>query len=116
LSLGFLLVLVVLFALMWLLFIRPQRRRQQAQQEMMDQIAPGTEILTAGGFYGTVTEVEDDEVRVELAPGMNVRLARRAVAAVIPPDEPDDEELEEGEELEEVGAGGGLREPKGPLT
>ena len=107
---GFLVVLVVLFGLMWLLFIRPQKRRQQAQKDLLEQVGPGDEILTAGGFYGTVREVGDDELTVELAPGMIVRLARRAVAAVIPPDEPEEEELEEDGELEEIGAGGSRSE------
>ena len=107
---GFLVVLVVLFGLMWLLFIRPQKRRQQAQKDLLEQVGPGDEILTAGGFYGTVREVGDDELTVELAPGMIVRLARRAVAGVIPPDEPEADELEEDEELGEIGAGGSRSE------
>ena len=110
---GFLVVLVVLFGLMWLLFIRPQKRRQQAQRDMLDEVGPGDEILTAGGFYGIVREVADDELTVELAPGTNVRVARRAVAAVIPPDEPEEDEREddeEDEELKEIGAGGSRSE------
>jgi preprotein translocase subunit YajC len=90
----FLIVIVVLLALMWLLFIRPQKRRQVAQQQMLDEVAPGVEILTAGGLYGTVKTVDEDELTIEIAPGTEVRLARRAVAGVIPPDEPEDEEHE----------------------
>jgi len=90
----FLIVIVVLLALMWLLFIRPQKRRQVAQQQTLQEIEPGVEILTAGGVYGVVRAVEEDELTVEIAPGTNVRLARRAVAGVIPPDEPEDEEHE----------------------
>jgi preprotein translocase subunit YajC len=90
----FLIVIVVLLALMWLLFIRPQKRRQVAQQQMLQEIEPGVEILTAGGVYGVVRAVEEDELTVEIAPGTNVRLARRAVAGVIPPDEPEHEEHE----------------------
>jgi preprotein translocase subunit YajC len=114
---GFLIILVLGFAAMWLLFIRPQKRRQQAQRDMLDQLEPGDEILTAGGFYGTIRDVGDDEVTVELAPGMNVRMARRAVAAVIPPDAPEDEEEDEEpegeEELEEIGAAGSRPDQSG---
>jgi len=92
---GFLIILVVGFALMWLLFIRPQKRKQQAQRDMLGALAPGDEILTAGGFYGYVRAIEDDQLTVEIAPGTNVRVARRAIAAVIPPDVPDDEEEDE---------------------
>jgi preprotein translocase subunit YajC len=76
--------------------IRPQKRRQQAQQAMLDNIRIGDEVLTAGGFYGTVSSVQDDEVMVELAPGMDVRLAKRAIAVVLPPEgEESDEDVEE---------------------
>ena len=59
-----LIVIVAMFALLWLLFIRPQRRRVQAQQQLVSGIELGDEILTAGGIYGTVLEVRDeDELR-----------------------------------------------------
>jgi len=64
---------------------------------MLDNVAPGDEILTAGGFYGFVRAVDDDQLTVEIAPGTNIRLARRAVAAVIPPDEEDEVEPAENE-------------------
>jgi preprotein translocase subunit YajC len=97
---AFLIVIVVLFALMWILFIRPQKRRQLVQRQMLEEVQPGAEILTAGGLYGTVRAVDGDELTLEIAPGTNVRLARRAVAGVIPPDEP-----EEAHEREELAAG-----------
>ena len=62
----------------------------------------GDEILTAGGFYGVVREVgEDDDLVVEIAPGTDVRMARRAVAAIVPPEDEYDEEIVE-EEVEEL--------------
>jgi len=90
-----LIFIVLLFGLMWVLFIQPQRRRQRVQQQMLDEVGPGDEILTAGGLYGTVRAVDDDEVLLELAPGTEVRLAKRAVAAVLPPEEPDEDEVED---------------------
>jgi preprotein translocase subunit YajC len=79
---GYLIILVALFALMWVFLIRPQRRRQAQQSRMQDVLEPGDEILTAGGIHGTVREIEDEIVHVEIAPGTTVRLDRRAVAAV----------------------------------
>jgi preprotein translocase subunit YajC len=92
-----LIVIVVLFALVWLLLIRPQRRRQAVQSQMISSVEVGDEIVTAGGLYGHVRELGEEELLVEIAPGTNVRVARRAVAAVLEPDE-DEEELEEAEE------------------
>ena len=82
---------------MWLLLIRPQRRKQQEQQDLLSNLQIGDEIVTAGGIYGTISEVEDGDVTVEIAPGTNVRMAKRAVAAILT----DEEEEEYDEEDEE---------------
>jgi preprotein translocase subunit YajC len=98
---GYLLILLLLAAL-WLLLIRPAQRRQKAQQELLSAVDVGDEIVTAGGLYGTVKALEDDDLRLEIAPGVEVRVARRAVARVIPDEEEEEpEELEPGEEPEE---------------
>ena len=93
----YLIILVALFAVMWLLLIRPQRRRQVEQSRMQEVIEPGDEILTAGGIHGTVRKVEDEIVHVEIAPGTTIRLDRRAVAAVAQEPEPE-AEIEPGPE------------------
>jgi len=79
----FVLILLVLFGL-WLVLVRPQRRRQAARESMIDRLQVGDEVITAGGFYATVLEVAEDEVTVELSPGAQARLAKRAIAAVFP--------------------------------
>jgi preprotein translocase subunit YajC len=91
--LGFLLFLVLGFALMWLLIVLPQRRRQQAAETMISGLAPGDYIVTAGGLYGTVTELGEDDLGLEIAPDIEVRVAKKAIGAVIPPDEIDDVEV-----------------------
>jgi preprotein translocase subunit YajC len=96
---GYLIPLVLLLAFIWLLLIRPQRRRHIAQQAMLDRIEVGDEILTVGGVYATVEAVRDEELQVEIAPGTSVRLDKRAVAAVMAEEEPD-EELDEAPEEE----------------
>ena len=88
--------ILILLALMWFLLIRPQRRRQVEAQRLIESLEVGKEIVTAGGLYGTITEVADDEVRVEVAEGIEVRIAKRAVAGVVS----EDQEPEEPEELE----------------
>jgi preprotein translocase subunit YajC len=91
----FILVLLVMF---WFLLVRPQRRRQVESQRLVDSLAVGKEIVTAGGLYGTITALDDDEARVQIADGVEVRIAKRAIAGVL---SEDDEEPEEAEELEE---------------
>jgi preprotein translocase subunit YajC len=92
------LVLIALLVLFWFVWVVPQRRRQRRQVEdlhrLIELLQPGDEIITAGGMHGTVRAVEDEELMVEIAPGVEVRLDRRAVAAVTTIDEtagePDD--------------------------
>jgi preprotein translocase subunit YajC len=81
---GYLIIIVVLFAALWLFLIRPQKRRQVEQARLQDSVAPGDEILTAGGIHGTVRGVEDELVQVEIAPGTVIRLDRRAVVPQVP--------------------------------
>jgi preprotein translocase subunit YajC len=94
------LIIVILFALFWLLLVRPQRRRQAEQNALIQNIEVGDEIVTAGGLFGHVKTVADDELLVEIAPGTNVRIARRAVAGIVGPEEEEEDELEAGEETE----------------
>lgn len=96
-----LILIVAMFVLLWVLLIRPQRQRQGQQQRMIESIEPGDEILTVGGIYGIVEELdEEDDLVVEIAEGIRVRVARRAVASVVKPDE-DDEVSEDDEIVEE---------------
>ena len=97
---SFLIVLVVLFAVMWLFMIRPQRRRQAAQQALLEQVAPGDEVITAGGMYGTVSDVDDETISLEIAPNTHVKIARRAIATVLRDDLDEEEVLEEDDELD----------------
>ena len=100
----FLIIIVLLFGVLWVVFIRPQKRRQVHQRDMLDNLSDGDQILTAGGLYATVRSVDGDDVHVEIAPGTEVRLAKGAVAAVIPQETEDGEaeELEDDEEVEEL--------------
>jgi preprotein translocase subunit YajC len=83
---GYIFILVLL-VVMWFLFIRPQRRRQVESQRLLQSLAVGKEIVTAGGLYGTITALEDDEARVQIADGVEVRVAKRAIAGVLSEDE-----------------------------
>jgi preprotein translocase subunit YajC len=80
-GLGFLLIIVAFFFLYFIL-VRPQKRRQVAQQQMLDDLRVGDEIVTAGGIYGEITRLGDDDVHVRIAPQLEVRVARRAIAGV----------------------------------
>src|SRR5688500_14217389 len=94
-----LIILAVTFGLMWVLFILPRQRQVRAHQALVASLQPGDEIVSGGGIFGTITAVEADEVRVEVADGVELRLARAAVLRrlnepapepePVPADEPD---------------------------
>ena len=87
-----LILLVAMLVLLWALLIRPQRNRQRQQNDLLSTVEPGDEILTVGGLYGIVQELdEEDDLIVEVADAVHVRIARRAVAGVVKPEEDDDE-------------------------
>ena len=77
-----LLLVGLLGVVFYFLLIRPQRRQQAQQRNLANNIDPGDEIVTHGGIYGTVTEVDDDEgtILLEVAPGIEIRMLKGAVA------------------------------------
>ena len=100
---GFLFIIIIAFLLLYLIVVRPQRRRQNQQRDMLSELQVGDEVLTAGGIYGTISHVDENEVTVEIAPEIEVRVARRAIAGVThePEEEESDEESAEAEESAE---------------
>ena len=93
-------IIVIAFLFLYFVLVRPQKRRQLEQQRMLDKVSVGDEIVTAGGIYGEVTAVDDNDVRVRIAPDLEVRVARRAIAGVTTPEPEETQELEEPEEQE----------------
>ena len=95
-----LLIILVVWALVWFVFIVPSRRKRTAHTAMQDSVDVGDEIITAGGLHGHVCVVGDDTLRVVIAAGVVATLDRRAVAAVareieVEADDEEDEALDE---------------------
>jgi preprotein translocase subunit YajC len=76
---------LVLLGIMYAFLIVPQRKRQRAHAELMRSIGPGDEVLTSGGIYGGVTEVDGDDLYLEIAPDVEIKISRRAVAERVSP-------------------------------
>jgi preprotein translocase subunit YajC len=97
-----LLIIVLLFGALYFLMIRPQRAKVQAQQRLLNTVEVGDEVLTVGGIYGIVQELEPDEdggdLVVEIADGIHVRIARKALATIVKPEDDDEEDDEEDAE------------------
>jgi preprotein translocase subunit YajC len=97
----FLIIMALMLGVMYVLMIRPQRQRQAQQQSMIDNAGVGDDVLTTGGIYGTITQIEGDDVVVELAPSLTVHMTRRGIAAVLPPEE-DEEDHELADEEDDA--------------
>ena len=85
------LVIAVLFGAVYLLLIRPQRNRQRKARETQGEVTPGQRIATTAGIYGTVTAVDGQDLEIEIAPGVEIRIMRRAVMNILPEDSPGDD-------------------------
>lgn len=86
----FIIILIALFAVFYFVMIRPQRNRQRQTQEMQRRVTPGQRVRTTAGMYGTVVAIEDDDVVLEVAPGVQARFLRRAIMDVLPGEAPVD--------------------------
>ena len=76
----FIVFLVVLFALFYFLFIRPQRKRQKEHQQMVGELKRGDNVVTAGGIYGIIESISEDSVVIKVESGATLRVAKGSVA------------------------------------
>ena len=82
--------LILIFAIMYFLLIRPQQRKLKDHQAMVTALRRGDQVVTSGGMIGKVTKVKDgeNEVEVEIATGVNVRVVRSTISSVVSKTEP----------------------------
>ncbi len=74
---------ILIFGIFYLLLIMPMRRRQKKHQELLGKLTKGDRVITNGGIFGTVVEVEDDKLTLRIAePRVDIQVARSAVAGL----------------------------------
>ncbi|WP_408594487.1 preprotein translocase subunit YajC [Limnohabitans sp.] len=83
-SLTGMLPLVLMFVVLYFVMIRPQMKRQKEHKAMIDALAKGDEVATAGGLLGKVSKIGDTTLGLEIATGVEVQLQRSAVVQVLP--------------------------------
>jgi len=76
--------LILMFVVLYFIMIRPQMKRQKETKAMLEALAAGDEVITAGGILGKVTAVKDQYVTLELVPGTEVQMQKNAVTSVLP--------------------------------
>ena len=96
--------LVMIFVVFYFLLIRPQQKRAKEQKAKIAAIRRGDRVVTGGGFIGTVAKIVDDnEVLVELAEGVRVRVVRQTITDVVSKSEPADSDKGEGKSEAKAG-------------
>lgn len=99
------LLIVGLIAIFYFMLIRPQQKRMRQQMELMNNLRSGDDVMTSSGIYGTIVEIEEDTILLEISEDVQVRMAKSAIAKTFTVrDEPEEEEPEEEEaSAEEAG-------------
>lgn len=107
-QLGSILPLILLVVVFYFLLIRPQRKRQQEAAQMQNSLTPGARVMTTTGLFGTVVAVDNEDVILEVAPGIETRWVKAAIGRVVTPgdepvaDEPADDPADEDEAKDEA--------------
>ena len=83
-SLMSMLPLVLMFVVLYFVMIRPQMKKQKEHRAMIDALAKGDEVATAGGVLGKVTKLGDNHLGLEIATGVEIQIQRSAVVQVLP--------------------------------
>src|SRR5688500_9690000 len=102
-SIGGLILPVIMIAVFYLLLIRPQQRKAKKQQALISSVSVGDRVITIGGLHATVESLDDETMRLEIAPGVTITMARAAIARRLgDPDEVTDETPAAGAEADGV--------------
>jgi preprotein translocase subunit YajC len=95
------LLIVGLIAIFYFMLIRPQQKRMRQQTELMNNLRAGDDVMTSSGIYGTISEIEEETVLLEISEDVEIRVAKNAIVrSFTEPEEPEETE-EEPEETEE---------------
>ena len=80
LGLGSFLPFLLIFAAMWFLLIAPQRKKQKKHDKMVQELQPGTDVVTMGGLHGTITGVKEDRFVIKIADNVKVEISKASIA------------------------------------
>lgn len=82
-DMSFFVVIIITFGILYFLVMRPQQKEQQRHREMLKNLKKGDEVVTIGGIYGKIIEIEDTTVELKISEGTKVKLERSRIARVV---------------------------------
>jgi preprotein translocase subunit YajC len=94
-------LIFILLALLWVVLIVPRQREVRRHNALVASLEVGDEVMTGAGIYGTITVLGDDDVSVEIAPGVVVRMAKRAVGSKVEPQTDTDDDADQRHDRDE---------------
>ncbi|MDR2896301.1 MAG: preprotein translocase subunit YajC [Propionibacteriaceae bacterium] len=89
-------IIVLMGVAMYFLMIRPQRKAQQKQQEMMNALQPGTRVMLGSGIYGTIRHMGEKQAIIEISPGVDLTVLRQAIRQAVSAEDEEFEYADEG--------------------
>jgi preprotein translocase subunit YajC len=95
-----LIFIALLVAAFYFLILRPQRKRQQALQQTMNSVSPGSRVMLGSGLFGTVVSVGPRQVVLEISPGAEITVLKQAISKIVTED--DEDRLDEEDELDDA--------------
>jgi len=95
-----LILIILLFVVAWIVLIMPKQRELKRHQALLAALSVGDEVMTGSGIYGTIVQLEPDIALLQVAPGIELKVARRAIVARVEPkvDEPEADSAESNED------------------
>jgi preprotein translocase subunit YajC len=88
-------VILLVLVLFWFVLMRPARNQQKRVQELQHSLEVGDEVVLSSGIFGTVRSLDDGRVKIEVAPGVELTVARQAVVRTVEPDVLDEPVLDQ---------------------
>lgn len=78
-SWSFLIMILLMFLVMWLFMIRPQQKKQKEMEKFRKELSKGDKVVTIGGIYGTVKEIRDTTVDIEISQGVSIKVDKASL-------------------------------------
>ena len=75
--------MVVVLAIFWVVMIAPERKKRKARQQMLSELQKGAKVMTSSGMYGTVIQIQEDVVTVQVADNVRIKFARAAIQGLV---------------------------------